>query len=181
MKRINFQVTIEELRLLASLASDQLFRRQFIDPRMPGYKGSPEEVNLGKVLVGRMKLVIDEGYQAYFISSGAELALETTGDPMKNIRVGNLNSGTTPETIRSLFEPFGAVRKFRLMMDGKTGLPRGFAFVEMTEVDEPGPVIAALNGRIVDGQTIEVREGRPKLHRLGSPGRETHDPPATRL
>ena len=61
MKRINFTVTVEELRLLASLASDQLFRRQFIDPRMPGYKGSPEEVDLGKALVNRMRLVIDEG------------------------------------------------------------------------------------------------------------------------
>jgi hypothetical protein len=60
MKRINFTVTVEELRLLASLASDQLFRRQFIDPRMPGYKGSPEEVDLGKALVCRMRLVIDE-------------------------------------------------------------------------------------------------------------------------
>lgn len=99
---------------------------------------------------------------------------------MKNIRVGNLNSGTTPETIRSLFEPFGAVRKFRLIMDNKTGLPRGFAFVEM--MVEAGPVIAALNGRIVDGQPLEVREGRPKLHRFASPGREEHqNPPATRL
>lgn len=61
MKRINFPVTIEELQLLASLASDQLFRRQFIDPRMPGYKGSPEEVDLGKALVGRMRLIIDGG------------------------------------------------------------------------------------------------------------------------
>jgi len=61
MKRINFTFTVEELRLLASLASDQLFRRQFIDPRMPGYKGSPEEVDLGKALVGRMRLVLDEG------------------------------------------------------------------------------------------------------------------------
>lgn len=59
MKRINFTVTVEELTLLASLASDQLFRRQFIDPRMPGYKGSPEEVDIGKALVGRMRLVID--------------------------------------------------------------------------------------------------------------------------
>jgi hypothetical protein len=59
MKRINFAVTVDELRLLASLASDQLFRRQFIDPKMPGYKGNPEEVALGKALVGRMQLMID--------------------------------------------------------------------------------------------------------------------------
>jgi len=63
MKRINFAVTVEELRLLASLAADQLFRRQFIDPRMPGYKGSPEEVSLGKALVVRMRLIIGGGTQ----------------------------------------------------------------------------------------------------------------------
>ena len=61
MKHIRFAVTVEELRLLASLASDQLFRRQFIDPKMPGYKGRPEELNLGKQLVGRMLLVINKG------------------------------------------------------------------------------------------------------------------------
>jgi len=60
MRRVNFVVTVDELRLLASLASDQLFRRQFIDPRFPGYKGSLEEVHLGKSLVGRMRLIIDE-------------------------------------------------------------------------------------------------------------------------
>jgi hypothetical protein len=63
MKRINLPLTIEELKLLVSLASDQLFRRQFIDPRMPGYKGSPEEVDRGKALVGRMRLIIDAGVQ----------------------------------------------------------------------------------------------------------------------
>ena len=61
MKRINFALTVEEITLLASLASDQLFRRQFIDPKMPGYKSKPEEVDLGKALVGRMKLIIDGG------------------------------------------------------------------------------------------------------------------------
>ena len=64
MKQINFALTLEELRLLASLASDQLFRRQFIDPRMPGYKGSPEEVDIGKALVARMRLIIDEARNA---------------------------------------------------------------------------------------------------------------------
>ena len=89
---------------------------------------------------------------------------------MKNIFVGNLNSGTTPETIRSLFEPLGTVRRFKLMTDRDTGLSRGFAFVEMLGV-EAEPAIAALDGRIVDGQTIMVREGRPKLHRGPLPER----------
>ncbi len=60
MKRINLSLSVEELSLLASLAADQLFRRQFIDPKMPGYKGNPEEVVQGKALVGRMRLMIEE-------------------------------------------------------------------------------------------------------------------------
>ena len=88
---------------------------------------------------------------------------------MKNIFVGNLNSDTTPQAIRSLFEPLGTVRKCKLMTDRDTGLSRGFAFVEMAEV-EAGPAIAALDGKIVDGQMINVREGRPRVHR--GPSRE---------
>jgi hypothetical protein len=60
MKSVALKLTLEELRLLATLASDQLFRRQFIDPRMPGYKPNSEEINLGKALVARLRLMLDE-------------------------------------------------------------------------------------------------------------------------
>jgi len=89
---------------------------------------------------------------------------------MKNIFVGNLSSDTKPETIRSLFEPLGTVLGFKLMTDRDTGLSRGFAFIEMREA-EAGAAIAALVGRIVDGRAIDVREGRPKLHRSATAGR----------
>jgi len=60
MKLITLTFTNEEVKLLTSLAADQLFRRQFIDPKMPGYKGNPEDVVLGKALVGRMRLLLEE-------------------------------------------------------------------------------------------------------------------------
>jgi hypothetical protein len=59
-KSITLKLTLEELRLLATLASDQLFRRQFIDPKMPGYSPNSDEMNLGKVLVARLRLMLDE-------------------------------------------------------------------------------------------------------------------------
>ncbi len=95
---------------------------------------------------------------------------------MKNIFIGNLNSGTTSEAIRSLFEQLGTVHGINLMTDKDTGQSRGFAFVEMTEV-EAGHAIAALDGRVVDGQTVEVREGRPKLHRGPFRHAEAPQPP----
>ena len=61
MKCMTLKLTVEELRLLATLASDQLFRREFIDPRMPGYRSNQGEVALGKALVGRLRLMADPG------------------------------------------------------------------------------------------------------------------------
>jgi hypothetical protein len=60
MKTITLKMTVEELRLLVSLASDQLFRREFIDPRMPGYRAPPGELASGKSLVGRLRSMLDE-------------------------------------------------------------------------------------------------------------------------
>jgi len=94
---------------------------------------------------------------------------------MKNIFVGNLNSSTTPEAIRSLFEPLGTVHHCKLMTDRDSGLSRAFAFVEMREA-EAGAAITALDGRVVDGQSIHVREARPKLHRTPSARRGGRPP-----
>ena len=60
MKNIKFEVSQSELLLLVTLLSDQLFRREFIDPKMPGYKGDPEELKMGKELVLRLRSVIKQ-------------------------------------------------------------------------------------------------------------------------
>ena len=60
-KDMTLKLTLEELKLLASLASDQLFRRQFIDPKMPGHRTNSGEISLGKAVVARLRLILDEG------------------------------------------------------------------------------------------------------------------------
>lgn len=57
MKNIKIEVTLQELLLVTTLMSDQLFRREFIDPKIPGYKGDPAELAMGKDLVLRLKSV----------------------------------------------------------------------------------------------------------------------------
>jgi RNA recognition motif-containing protein len=92
---------------------------------------------------------------------------------VKNIFVGNLDLGTTPESIRSFFEPVGAVHKVNLMRDRNTGLSRGFAFLEMADPDAD-KAIAALNGKSLDGREIDVHEARAKVHRHASPAPASH-------
>jgi hypothetical protein len=64
MTSISVKFTSKELELLASLASDQLFRREFIDPKMPGYKSNYADVSLGKALVVRLQTVLGRGRDA---------------------------------------------------------------------------------------------------------------------
>jgi hypothetical protein len=61
MKRMTLKLTVEELSLLATLAADQLFRREFIDRRIPGYNVNPGEMHLGKALVARLRLLAAQG------------------------------------------------------------------------------------------------------------------------
>ena len=81
---------------------------------------------------------------------------------MKNIFVGNLDFGATEESIRSLFEEYGAVDRVNLVTDRDTGRSRGFAFVEMTNSEEADRAINALNGTNLGGRPLNVNEARPK-------------------
>ena len=90
---------------------------------------------------------------------------------MKNIYVGNLDFGATEDSIRSLFEPYGAVERVNLITDRDTGRPRGFAFVEMTDAGEADRAITALNGTILGDRAISVNEARPKTDRGGGGSR----------
>ncbi len=60
MKNVKLELTVEELVLVTSLASDQLFRKEFIDPKMPGYRADPAELAMGKELVARLRLIIKQ-------------------------------------------------------------------------------------------------------------------------
>jgi RNA recognition motif-containing protein len=84
---------------------------------------------------------------------------------LKNIFVGNLSFGTTEATLRSMFEGYGGVDRVNIVTDRDTGQPRGFAFVEMSNDDEGERAIAGLNGRDLDGRTLNINEARPKSER----------------
>ena len=55
MTRVNVKFTTKEIELLRSLVSDQLFRREFIDSRLPGYNDTVGDLTLGKQLVARLR------------------------------------------------------------------------------------------------------------------------------
>ena len=89
---------------------------------------------------------------------------------LKNIFVGNLSFGTTEDTVRSLFEAYGSVDRVNIVTDRDTGRARGFAFVEMSVDAEGNAAIKGLNGKDLDGRTLNVNEARPKTERASGGG-----------
>jgi RNA recognition motif-containing protein len=84
---------------------------------------------------------------------------------MKNIFVGNLSFGATEDSLRALFEAHGTVNRVSIVTDRDSGQSRGFGFVEMANDSEGEQAIAAINGRELDGRTLNVNEARPKGER----------------
>ena len=59
MTAISVKLTTREVELLTALASDQLFRREFIDPKLPGHRSNPGELSMGKELIERLRGMAD--------------------------------------------------------------------------------------------------------------------------
>jgi cold-inducible RNA-binding protein len=83
-------------------------------------------------------------------------------DAFVKIFVGNLNFKTSQDTLQELFAAFGTVDEVFIATDRETQRPRGFAFVTMSDDNAARSAIEALNGKDVDGRTINVNEARPR-------------------
>ena len=85
---------------------------------------------------------------------------------MKTIYAGNLPFSATDAEISDLFALYGPVQGVSRILDRQTGLPRGFAFIQMDDPDADR-AIAALNGQLFGGRRIQVNEAQPLQERSG--------------
>ncbi|MDP6553257.1 MAG: RNA-binding protein [Pirellulaceae bacterium] len=88
----------------------------------------------------------------------------------KRIYVGNLSFKTTADGLRDAFSEFGEVSSSTVVSDRETGRSRGFGFVEMLESADADTAIEAMNGKDLEGRTLNVNEARPREER-GTGGR----------
>jgi len=76
--------------------------------------------------------------------------------------VGNLPISITEDDLYATFGAHGTVVEATLMVDRKTGRPRGFAFVAMGSDEEAARAIEALDGVEAEGRAISVNVARPR-------------------
>lgn len=80
----------------------------------------------------------------------------------KKLFVSNLDFEISADQVREMFAGFGPVVSAVLAMDRETRRSKGFAFVEMAQVEDADKAVAALNNKIVNGRPMKVAEDRGK-------------------
>src|SRR5205809_8040560 len=76
----------------------------------------------------------------------------------RKLFVGNLPYSVTSERLQEAFAQFGTVTSSKVIVDRETGRSRGFAFLEMETDDQGAAAMQAMNGALLDGRSIAVRE-----------------------
>jgi len=80
----------------------------------------------------------------------------------KKLFVGNLSFSTTSADLESLFGEVGTCESAAVITDRATGRSRGFGFVEMSSPAEAQKDITDLNGRELQGRTLNVSEAHER-------------------
>jgi RNA recognition motif-containing protein len=81
------------------------------------------------------------------------------------IYAGNLSYNVSDEDLRAAFAQFGTVDSADVIMDRTSGRSKGFGFVEMSDASAAKAAIDGLNGKDLDGRSLNVNEARPKTDR----------------
>jgi len=73
-----------------------------------------------------------------------------------NLRVASLPPTVDDAQLRELFEPFGKIESAIVLLCSGTAISRGFGFVLFEDAVAGEAAIAAMNGRVVQGHTLNV-------------------------
>ncbi|MEZ5018123.1 MAG: RNA-binding protein [Flavipsychrobacter sp.] len=79
-----------------------------------------------------------------------------------NLFIGNVSPETTEASLENLFSEFGEILSVKIPVDTATGMPRGFAFVEMADRFESFDAIDNIDQTYFEGTVITVKESKPK-------------------
>jgi RNA recognition motif-containing protein len=87
-----------------------------------------------------------------------------------NIYVGNLAYNVTEADLKQAFEAFGEVSSANVIRDQYSNRSKGFGFVEMPNPVEAKAAIGGLNGKEINGRSLNVNEAKPRADRNRSGG-----------
>ena len=96
------------------------------------------------------------------IEKRAQAFGDTPSSPSAVLFVGNLSFGVNEDTLWETFGEHGDVKSVRVPTDRDTGKPKGFAYVEFSEVGAAKKAHGALQGYEFDGRSIRLDFSQPR-------------------
>jgi RNA recognition motif-containing protein len=78
------------------------------------------------------------------------------------IYVGNLAFTAKESDLRTVFGEYGTVKRVVVPTDIQTGRVRGFAFVELDQVQQEAQAMEQLNGAEWMGRQLRLNKAKPK-------------------
>lgn len=103
-----------------------------------------------------------------YVPPGMRGGAERVGTEMRrrndenSVRVTNLSEDTREPDLLELFRTFGPVTRVYVAIDQKTGVSRGFGFVNFVNKDDAERAISKLNGYGYDNLILRVEWATPR-------------------
>lgn len=92
----------------------------------------------------------------------AQVFGDASSPPSAVLFVGNLSFGVNEDTLWETFGEHGDVKSVRVPTDRDTGRPKGFAYVEFSEVGSAKAAHGALQGFELDGRSLRLDFSQPR-------------------
>jgi RNA recognition motif-containing protein len=81
------------------------------------------------------------------------------------IYIGNMSHETTEQDLRTMFEEAGTIEEINVIMDRKTGISKGFAFITMSSASEAQTAISMFDAKDLKEHTLKVNIAKPRVER----------------
>ncbi|GAA5874893.1 hypothetical protein JCM3774_006561 [Rhodotorula dairenensis] len=104
-----------------------------------------------------------------------EFSREVSGPPTETLFVANLPFSATEDDVSAAFEEFGTVVSVRLPVDGRSGLAKGFGYVEFESTEQTKAAIDAAGPAEgtepieMDGRALRLDYSQPRPERTERP------------
>jgi nucleolin len=94
----------------------------------------------------------------------------TPNEASATLFVGNLSWSTTEDGLWEIFGEHGEVKSVRMPTDRESGKPKGFGYVEFTELDAAKKAYDALQGQEIEGRAVRLDYSQPRDNSGGGRG-----------
>jgi RNA recognition motif-containing protein len=124
-----------------------------------------------KVIDGRAVRIDKSGARQPNPEKRAKAFGDAPSEPSLVLFVGNVSFNTSEDNLWEVFAEYGEVKSVRLPTDRESGRPKGFGYVEFTDMEGAKKAFEGAQGKDVDGRNLRLDYSQPRTEGGGGGGR----------